>query len=213
MGFANSSCSFSRFLIIDPVPDALINDLPERLAKFAFKDIEDMPEMQAYGWVSFEDMLDSKWETAPPFKGAYAIFSLRLDTRRIPAGVIKKHVALAMKEEKAKLAEHNQKFISRERKKELREQVVLKLRERFLPVPAEFNVLWNLQTGEVWFTSVQSKMIDLFMEYFLTSFELHLEQITPYTLAIKLLGDAAAPQLDALQSTQFITAEASENDR
>lgn len=209
MGFANSSCSFSRFLIIDPVPDTIINDLPGRLTKFAFKDIEDSAEMQAFGWVSFEDMLESAWETAPPFKGAYAVFSLRLDTRRIPAGVIKKHVALAMKEEKARLAEQNQKFISRERKKELREQVILKLRERFLPVPAEFNVLWNIQANEVWFASVQSKMIDLFMEYFLNSFELHLEQITPYTLAIKILGDAAAPQLDALQATQFIAAEAS----
>lgn len=208
MGFANSSCSFSRFRIIDPVTDTIINDIPQRLARFAFNDIEDMPEMQAYGWVSFEDMLDSKWEAAGPFKGAYAVFSLRLDTRRIPAGVIKKHVALAIKDEKARLAQNNQKFISRERKKELREQVLLKLRERFLPVPAEFNVIWNLQTGDVWFASIQGKMIELFMEYFLNTFELHLEQITPYTLALGILGEAASAPLDALEATQFIASEA-----
>lgn len=204
MGFANSSCSFSRFRIVDAVDDALINAIPDRLRRFAFTDIEDMPEMQAAGWVSYEDMLDTAWEIAPPHKGEYAVFSLRLDTRRIPAGVIKKHVALAIKEEKARLAENNQKFVSRERKKELREQVMLKLRERFLPVPAEFNVLWNLRTGAVWFASIQAKMIDLFMESFLSTFELHLEQLTPYALATEILGEDIAAKLDRLEATQFI---------
>lgn len=212
MGFANSSCSFTRFRIIDPVTDAIISELPQRLERFAFRDIEDIPEMQAHGWVCFEDMLDAKWETASPFKGSYAVFSLRMDTRRIPAGVIKKHVALALKDEKAKLEQNGKKFISRERKKELREQVILKLRERFLPVPAEFNTIWNLQTGEIWFASVQGKMIELFMEYFLNTFELHLEQLTPYTLALNLLGEASGPRLDAMEATQFIAAEACPNE-
>ena len=208
MGFINNSCSFSRFRIIDPVPDSLIADLGQRLIKYAFQDIEDIPEMQAFGWVSYEDMLDSRWESAPPFKGEFAVFSLRLDTRRIPAGVIKKHLALAIRAEKERLAGQNQKFISRERKKELREQVLLALRQRFLPVPAEFNVIWNLQSHEVWFASTQAKMIDLFMEYFLNSFELHLEQLTPYNLACALLDEADLEKLDKIQATDFIVAPA-----
>lgn len=208
MGFINNSCSFTRFRIIDAVPDSLIADLPQRLIKYAFQDIEDLPEMQAFGWVSYEDMLDSHWETASPFKGEYVVFSLRLDTRRIPAGVIKKHLALAIRAEKERLAQHSQKFISRERKKELREQVLLALRQRFLPIPAEFNVIWNLQTHEVWFASIQGKMIDLFMEYFLNSFELHLEQLTPYNLASELLGEEEQEKLDKIQATDFIVAPA-----
>lgn len=212
MSFANSSCSFTRFRILDQVSDSLRAEIPKRLIQFAFKDIEDLPEMQSHGWVSYEDMLETTWETAPPYKGEYVVFSLRVDTRRIPAGVIKKHVALAIREEKEKLAQNNQRFISRERKKELKEQVILVLRDRFLPIPAEFNVLWNLPTGEIWFASVQSKMIDLFMEYFLATFELHIEQLTPYNLALNLLDDSLAGQLDALQDTRFIAAEASGHD-
>lgn len=203
MGFANSSCSFTRFRILDPVPDEIVNTLPEKLVQFSFRDIEDIPEMQAHGWVSYEDMLDSQWETAPPFKGEFAVFSLRLDTRRIPAGVIKKHLAIALRHEKQRLAQNGQKFISRERKKELREQVIMRLRQRFLPVPAEFNTIWNLQTGEVWFASIQSKMIDLFMEYFLATFGLHLEQLTPYNLASMLLDENAIASIDALTPTCF----------
>ena len=183
MGFCNASCSFTRFRIIDPIPSELWTQIPDKLHQFAFRDIDDLPEMQAYGWVCFEDMLDSEWRTAPPHKGAYLLFSLRLDTRRIPAAVIKKHLTLALKAEKEKMQEQGKKFISRERKKELKEQVLLRLRQRFLPIPAEFNVIWATDRNEVWFASTQGKMIDLFMEAFLNSFELHLEQITPYSLA------------------------------
>ena len=105
MGFANSSCSFTRFRILDPVPATLWPQIPDKLKQFAMRDIDDLPEMQAQGWACFEDMLDTDWETAPPQKGSYIVFSLRLDMRRIPAGVVKKHVALALKEEKKRMAQ------------------------------------------------------------------------------------------------------------
>lgn len=207
MGLTSSSCSFTRFRVIDPVPSALVNEISQKLLQFAFQDIEELPEMQAHGWVSLEDMLDSQWESAPPFKGEFAVFSLRLDTRRIPAGVIKKHLALAIRNEKQAGA----KFVSRERKKELREQVLLSLRQRFLPVPAEFNVLWNLQTGAVWFASIQTRMLDLFQDYFLNTFDLHLEQLTPYNLASILLNEEQISRLDSVQATRFIQNAGDEN--
>lgn len=203
MGFCNASCSFTRFRIIDPIPSELWTQIPDKLRQFSFRDIDDLPEMQAHGWVCFEDMLDSEWRTAPPHKGAYLLFSLRLDTRRIPAAVIKKHLTLALKAEKEKMQEQGKKFISRERKKELKEQVLLRLRQRFLPIPAEFNVIWATDRNEVWFASTQGKMIDLFMEAFLNSFELHLEQLTPYSLAETLLDEAAMSRLDRIEATQF----------
>ena len=203
MGFANSTCSFTRFRILDPMPDALWPQIPDKLKQFAFRDIDDIPEMQAQGWVCFEDMLDSEWAVAPPQKGAYIVFSLRLDMRRIPAGVVKKHLALALRQEKERMREQNKTFISRERKKELKEQVMLRLRQRFLPVPGEFNVLWATDKNEVWFASTQNKMIDLSMEEFLKTFELHLEQLTPYTLAASMLDEESLIRLDQLEATQF----------
>lgn len=197
------SISFTRFRIIDPIPSELLTQIPDKLRQFAFRDIDDLPEMQAYGWVCFEDMLDREWRTAPPQKGAYLVFSLRLDTRRIPAGVIKKHVALALREEKERMESQGKKFISRERKKELKEHVLLRLRQRFLPTPAEFNVVWEPDRNEVWFASTQGKMIDLFMEAFLNTFDLHLEQIEPYSLAEGLLDDVEMGKLDSSESTRF----------
>ena len=203
MGFSNSTCSFSRFRILDPVPDILWTQIADRLKQYAFHDIDNIPELEAHGWVSFEDMLDVEWLGGPPQKGSYIVFSLRQDLRRIPAGVIKKQLALAIKEEKQRMSDQGKKFISRERKKELKEQVLLRLRSRFLPVPGEFNVVWATDRNEVWFASTQDKMIDLFMEQFLLTFELHLEPLTPYNLAASLVNDEDLERLDKLEATQF----------
>ena len=155
----SASISFTRFRVIDPIPSELLTQIPEKLRQFAFRDLDDLPEMQAYGWVCFEDMLDTEWRTAPPQKGNYFTFSLRLDTRRIPPAIIKKQLSLALKAEKEKMQAQGKKFISRERKKDLKEQVLLRLRQRFLPVPAEFHVVWEPDRNEVWFASTQGKIV------------------------------------------------------
>jgi DNA recombination-dependent growth factor C len=201
MSFLKGSTSFTRFRITDPVSPALWPEAPDKLRQYAFKDIDETPEERSYGWVSFEDMLDALWRANPAEKGGYIVFSLRLDTRRVPPAVIKKHLALALKKEEALNREQGKKFISRERKKELKEQVMLRLKQRFLPIPAEFHVVWNTAESLVYFASTQQKMIDLFQECFTRTFNLHLEPLGPYELAAKLLKDAAP--LDTLEPTQF----------
>ncbi|MCR4666780.1 MAG: recombination-associated protein RdgC [Desulfovibrio sp.] len=203
MAFLTSSSSFTRFRVIDAIPEEFWPKVPELLKKYAFHDIDDIPEERSFGWVCFDDMLDTEWRTAQPYKGEYIVFSLRLDTRRIPAGVIKKHLTLAVREELQRLAQFNKKFIARERKKEIKEQVILRLRQRFLPVPAEFNVIWSIKKNEIWFASTQGKMIDLFMDYFQQSFELNLEQITPSILAEVMLDESSLAGLDTLEETRF----------
>lgn len=208
MGFANSSASFTRFRILDPVTDELIREVPDRLRKHAITDIDDLSDMHAQGWVSFEDFLDTEWKEAPPQKGNYFVFSLRVDNRRIPAGVIRKHVAIALRQEIEEQRARGKNFISRDRKKEIKEQVLLRLRQRFLPVPGEFNVIWLLEKNEVWFASTQSGMIDLFMEEFQKTFNLSLQQMTPYTLADSMLDENALLRLDRLEATQFASLDA-----
>lgn len=203
MGFTATSVSFTRFRILDPVPADLWPAITDKLKQFAFRDIDDIPEMQSIGWVCFEDMLDAEWHTAPPQKGAYIVFSLRLDMRRIPAGVVKKHLALALKQEKERMRDQAKSFISRDRKKELKEQVMLRLRQRFLPVPGEFNVLWATDSNEVWFASTQNSLIDIFIEEFLKTFGLRLDQLTPYNLAAGMLDEESLARLDQLEATVF----------
>ncbi len=201
MSFIKTSTSFTRFRITDPVASTLWPVVIDKLRQFAFKDIDEVPEERSHGWTAFEDMLDVIWRTNPVEKGSYLAFSLRLDTRRVPPAVIKKHLAVALQKEEALQREQGKKFVSRERKKELKEQVMLRLRMRFLPIPAEFQVVWNTATAVIYFASTQQKMLDLFQEYFTLTFDLHLEPLAPYELATQLVKDAAP--LDTLEPTQF----------
>jgi hypothetical protein len=203
MSFLKSITSFTRFRITEPVPQQLWGEITDRLKQLAFRDIDETSDERSLGWTSFEDMLDTWWYDSPPQKGAYIAFSLRLDTRRVPPAVLKKHTAIALKAEEAKNREQGKKYVSRERKKELCENVELKLRTKFLPIPAEFNVVWNTQDNTVFFASTQPKMIEAFQERFSQTFNLDLDQLTPYGLAAKILDEEGLAKLDHLEPTQF----------
>ena len=137
-------------------------------------------------------------------KAEYLTFSLRLDTRRIPPAVLKKHTRIALQEEERRIKEQGKKFVARERKKEIAEQVKLRLRSRFLPIPAEFQVVWNTQTSRIYLASTQGKVIELFQEQFTRTFDLHIEQLLPYGLALSLLGDDISARLDEVEATRFL---------
>lgn len=201
MSFLKTSTSFTRFRITDPVPTSLWTETADRLRSNSFNDIDELPEERSFGWTAFENMLDSSFTANPVEKGVYLAFCLRLDTRRVPPAVIKKHTALALQKEEGLLREMGKKFVSRERKKELKEQVLLRLRMRFLPIPAEFQVAWNTAESTVYFASTQQKMLDLFEELFVRTFELHLAPLSPYELAVFQLKDGS--RLDTLEPTQF----------
>ena len=204
MSFLKSSTSFTRFRILDEIPADLWASIPEKLRQFAFLDIDDIAEERSFGWANFDDMLDTEWKLSPPEKGDFLTFSLRLDTRRIPPAVIRKHVRLALRDEEERIKALGKKFIGRERKKEIQEQVKLRLMGRFLPIPAEFQVVWNTRTGRVYFASTQTKMIEMFLDLFTRTFDLRLEQLLPYPLALAMFGEEASARLAAVQSTHFI---------
>lgn len=204
MGFLSNSCSFTRFRITEMVPQELWMTIPAKLKQFAFQDIDELAEERAWGWTSFEDMLDTEWKKAPPEKGAYIAFAFRLDTRRIPPAVLKKHVLIALREEEARLQDQGKKFIARERRLELRDQVKLRLLGRFLPIPALFDVVWAIDTNRIYLASTQAKLIELFMNHFTLTFDLHLEPLTPYALAVSLLDETRTAQLDTLEPTPFV---------
>ena len=204
MGLLGASCSFTRFRITETIPKELWMEIPAKLKQFAFQDIDDVADERGWGWTSFEDMLDTQWRSAPPDKGAYLAFALRLDTRRIPPAVLKKHMMIALREEETRIKEQGKKFIARDRKNELKDQVKLRLMSRFLPIPAVFDVAWATDENTVYLASAQSKLIELFMNHFTLTFDLHLEPLTPYALAASMLDEKTLARLDNLEPTSFV---------
>ncbi|WP_461210663.1 hypothetical protein [Desulfocurvus sp. DL9XJH121] len=203
MGFLSASTSFTRYRIQGEVPDTLWPEILDRLKRNAFQDIDHTADERSFGWVSFDDMLDPAFRVAPPEKGEFLTFALRLDTRRISAAVLKKHFTLAMNDEMERMEKDGKKFVSRDRKRELKDQTKLRIMARTLPIPAVFDVVWNTRSGVIYLASVQSKLRSLFEDCFTLTFDLHLEPLTPYYQALQVLGENRQAQLDDYEPAIF----------
>ncbi len=203
MGLLAASGGFTRYRIVGDVKDEILRQAPDRLKKYAFVDIDHTADERSFGWVAFEDYLDNQWRGAPPEKGHYLAFSLRLDTRRVSPAVLKKHLRLALDQEK----EHNQTsgkaYISKDRKKEIAERVKLSLMARAMPIPAIFEAVWNTLEHTVWLCTTNSKVQTLFEDLFTMTFELHLEPQAPAFLAERILGVERGLALEHVEPSQF----------
>ncbi len=204
MGLLASSVSMTRYRFVEPPPDSLWPEIPKRLKQYSFKDIDQSADERSFGWVNFDDMLDSDWVDAVPDKGEYLAFALRLDTRRISPAVLKKHLQLALQQAEVKARGEGRKYLSRDDKKEVKEQTRLRLLARALPIPALFEVAWNTKTNIVYLASTNSKVRDLFVDLFSATFELHLDPLTPQALALALLGEEAEHRLQNIEPALFI---------
>lgn len=204
MGILGASTALTRYRIVDPVPDTLLQRVPQILKDFAFEDIDTTTDERSFGWTNMDDMLDVTWSHSGPEKGAVFCFSLRLETRRVPPAVLKKHTEIALREELAKAKEQGRDFVSRARKKELKEQVMLRLRARSLPIPAVFDCIWDYGANRLYLGTANSKARLLFEDLFFSSFELHLEPLSPFFLALDQLGADQTAVLENLEPTAFV---------
>ncbi|PKN09937.1 MAG: hypothetical protein CVU73_03075 [Deltaproteobacteria bacterium HGW-Deltaproteobacteria-8] len=205
MAILSTSLGLTRYRVVEAIPDSLWRESPKRLKDNAFRDIDATTDERSWGWCNIDNMLDMEWAESPPEKGHYLCFSLRLDTRRIPPAVFKKHCMIALAGELEQAKAEGKAFISKDRRREIREMVMLRLRARSLPVPAVFDAVWNMQTGRILFASTNAKAKTLFEDHFNLSFGLTLEPLTPFFLAASMLGgDAAISRLEALESSNFV---------
>lgn len=204
MPILSTSLGLTRYRVVEAIPDSLWREAPKLLKDNAFKDIDATTDERSFGWCNLDNMLDLDWAESPPEKGHYFCFSLRLDTRRIPPAVFKKHCMIALASELNQAKAEGKAFISKDRRREIRDQVMLRLRARSLPVPAVFDAVWNTQTGGVLFCSTNAKAKALFEDHFNLTFGLNLEPLTPFFLAMDMLGEAAAKRLETLEPTNFV---------
>lgn len=206
MPILKGSVTLTRFKV-DDVPADVFATLSDRLKMFAFTPIDDIAEERSFGWTNFDDLLDIEWKQSVPQKEPYIAFSLRLDTRRIPAAVLSKENKIALSADQEKIKALGKNFVSLERKREIREQVKLRLLARTIPTPAYFEVVWHTESGAIWLGSASPKIQDMFVELFGRTFPeigaIHM--LTPYESALAILGDDedAIDRLNALEPSDF----------
>ena len=186
------------------------SDLRDMLRRHSFRPIDQGVETKSVGWVSAADMLDSNFLAAPDI-GEFLLFSLRIDLRKLNSAVLKKEVIVALKTEEEKNRQIGKKFICRDRKKEIKEQVTIRLLSHTYPIPKTVGVAWHLSENKVYFFSSNSKECDLFEELFTKTFDtgrdkygISLNKIDFYGLATDCLPSEDAITLDSILSQYML---------
>lgn len=198
MGLLSSSATFVRFSVEGEMPENFWEFAAERISANAFKDIDDNYEEYSIGWVSVMNMFDSQFAYASHAVGDYIVMSMRIDERKVPGAVLKKY---CMKEEERVRKEKQVPKLSRGHRLEIKENIKLMLTKKADPIPAVFDLCWNLASNTVLFFSTSAKVHMALEELFKETFGLHLVLQVPYLAAAHLLSPEQEAGLAEMESS------------
>jgi DNA recombination-dependent growth factor C len=184
MGLLSTSATFVRYAVEGELPPDFLNFAAGRIAATAFRDIDDNYEERSVGWVSVLNMFDASFEYASFAAGDHIVLTLRIDERTVSPKVLKK---FTMKEEARLLKEKQVPKLSRGQKLEIKENVKLMLMKKAVPVPATYDLCWNLSEATLLFFSTSLKAQAELEDFFRKTFDLSLRLQIPYLTAEHLL--------------------------
>ena len=158
MSFLKASTSFTRFRIIDDVPAELWPAIPEKLRQFAFMGHRRHRRGTGLRLDQFRRHARYRMEAQPSGKGRLSdLFPPARHAPHSARRATQAHAHRAARGGRPASRNWARSSFPRDRKKEIGEQVKLRLMGRFLPIPAEFQVVWNTRTGRVYFASTQDE--------------------------------------------------------
>ena len=191
MGLISGSGSFTRYWVDVTLSEGFMEDLPKKIARYAFKNLEENSfDERSIGWVNIMDILDNRFRAMEYLKEPFIAMSFRVDKRKIPQTALKQYCQEA--EEKIKELEQVE-FLPKMVRQEIKEDARNRLLKRAIPVSNVYDMIWNIQKGMVIFGSINNKLCDEFAEFFLKTFELQLQPIFPYAMACRFLEKEGIP--------------------
>ncbi len=206
MGFASGSITFRRFLVMGKSPNAVDQELLDKLAAHALKERDlAVPDEEEYGWSGGRHILDAHFSFENNVFADALHFGLRIDANKVP-GELKK--AYTIMEEEAVAATNPSGFISKNQKRDAKDVVKQKLEEdlrsgrfrRSKLIP----ILWDLPSQTV-YCSAGGASLEKLMEIFERTFGLSLLPLSAGALALKLLEPKGRRRdYEDLKPTRFV---------
>lgn len=196
MGLLTGSASFTRFSVVGQLPDPFWETVAERITARVFQDIDDTTDEYSIGWVSVADMFDTDFRYSSYAVGDYVVLTMRVDERKVAPAVLKK---FTMKEEERIKREKQIPRLSRAGRVEIRERVRAELVRRSPPVPATYDLCWNLSDNTLLFFSTSRKAIALLEDLFKETFQLSLVLQIPWLTGLHLVEGEAADRYEEMR--------------
>ena len=198
MGFLSASTSVVRFVAVaSKTMDR--EAIARAVSKRAFRESD--PEIgdprQAWGWVTIHDPLLTAFTPTDLFFHHYLVLGFRYDKRLVPPKLL--FLERRRLENERKAARGTTKLGAAERR-EIKDEIAQRLIARALPTPRLFDVVWNLQTGRVYFSGKLRAARDAFGDCFRETFGVTPVPLIPY-LAAEHVG-LPPRQVEALRAVE-----------
>lgn len=181
MGFLSATSTIVRLHAKPPANmdrDAIARAVEER----AFRDHDEdgMPKQEAFGWVAIHDPLVTDFDATDLFFQQYLVVGFRFDRRAVPAKLAWME---RRRQEDERRREQDVERLSRDTKREIKQDVESNLMSRALPNPKLFECAWNLETEAVYFTGKLKSARETFASLFRETFGVAPIPMIPYLAA------------------------------
>lgn len=196
MGIQSPTASISRYRVEGKLEKPVIETVRRGLKSNIIEDIDRDSIDSSVGWTSFHKPYQPNFDGPSFIFGTLFIFSLRIDKKTVPPKLLHKHVMLASSK---RLAETGQRYLTRNEKQVLKEQVAAQLIRRMPATPNVYDLIWNPEEASLlFFTSLKAANEEL-ETLFRRSFNVSLIRLFPYTAA-ELTSNLTDTERDILQS-------------
>jgi hypothetical protein len=201
MGLLSRNATFVRYSVEGELPGKFWEFAAERIAQYAFQDIDDTFDEYSIGWVSIDNMFDSSFAHASYAVGDYIVLSLRIDERKVSKTLLQK---FSLKEEERLKKEKQIPRINRSQRVRIKEDVRLQLVKKSLPLPSVYDLCWNLADNTVLFFSISTKAQSVLEDFFKECFGVTIMLQVPYLAAAHLLDVSQQERLQELHPDIFV---------
>jgi len=201
MALLKGSGSFVRFSVDGELPDNPLDYIAERIKAYSFQDIDETYDEYSIGWVSIHNMFDSDFAYASYIAGDNITLTLRVDERKVSPAILKK---IVQKEEERTRLEKQLPKLSRSMKVQIKETVRTELMRKAIPIPAIYDLYWNLTDSILVFFTTNKKAHAILEDFFRETFGLLIRQQIPYTTAEHLLREDQLALLEKMNPEIFI---------
>ncbi|MEJ2658900.1 MAG: recombination-associated protein RdgC [Desulfobacterales bacterium] len=196
MGLLSSRNSITRYKVSGRLDEPVHETVYRRLKQHTIPKIETEGSEATIGWTSFENPYAPDFEGYSFVFGTYMVFALRIDKKSIPPKLIQKHYSLNVSK---RLTETGRHYLSGNEKKAIKEAVINTLAHRIPAVPNVYELVWDYNTGSLWFFTNLKAMNEALETLFIKSFNLQLIRLFPYTSA-DLLSELSDNERDFLRN-------------
>lgn len=179
--------TWTRFSVDTNLPDGFRDTYGDALTANAIAPFppRSMSGGQRVGWCRADDLLGVDFGDINGWLfNQYAVFALRVDTKKIPAAVFRAHFEDA---KRTWCRENKRERCPVSVREELRETLVAKLMPDVMPALRSIPVVWNVADGYVLVASQAMGAVDAARKLFHRTFGLTLREWVP---AVELEGDA-----------------------